>query len=907
MDIPPLCLLELRFRALTDIGGLSHFHGAQWSALFRYLLKDSLHGQSLKDASICVQPYETGVLEYHKGDPVHLCLTFPFDLLSLIGDVLLKFNELPDYGGLLAPRRTIVLEQIFCRIRRKECATINTTNQVGILNEDILTAEIETLTALGVFHLVLPVPLRLKRPEGMKISGHKFADEDYFLGNPAASDQSMDHFTANIRSLGSGTALPTGLSVAGGSLLWMDLPYLNVGDGITKTIGGVCGCLRIRGNPSPETALRLVAGQYTGVGKNPVFGLGFYRIPELDAIRNIAVPFRGKTLLERFVNEDAMRDTLRRSTDTSPGPDGITFSDIKKAGKSYLTELCRNVREGAHRPGIARRYRLPKQAGGFREISIQNSSDRLIQKTAADRLTPLIDRFLSNASFAYRAGLNRKGAAEALKSALAAGFQTGFKADIAAFFDSVDLKLLSHLLAGLLPFDPLPEAILSWLSAAGGTGGLPQGSPLSPVLSNLFLQRFDRDMEREGFRLIRYADDFVVLFPKQAREVGLDAVSASLYRLGLTLKPEKTLQIVPGKPVRFLGYCITRDEITEEERPQNDGDQSWLPLFREEWNEGTPVYLTSVCRGAYSSLGNLVIKDEKERKETIPWNRISRLIVVGRSPFSGGVVYRAVREDIPVSFIDIMGRSVGCLHPSGHEIPEMAFFQEEKAKDAEFCLAFAQEIISAKIQNSCVLLRRNGINTDAMKDMAAKAKKASSLDALRGYEGSAARMYFSHLSGLVAPFEFKGRVYHPPDGPVNVMLSFGYSLLYHRIATVLKDRGFNPRIGFFHQGRGGHLALASDLLEALRHIVERIVLSLIHLGEIKTADFMVTKKKGIDICRMEGEGFRKFIRRYEMTMAKPFAEKSGEKMSGNAYLDEMADRLKRALKLGVAYQALRID
>lgn len=907
MDIPPLCLLELRFRAVAPIGGLSYFHGAKWSALFRYLLKDGLRGQSLKDADIWVQPYETGVLDYHQGDPLHLCLTFPAALLPVISDVLLKFNEAPDYGGLLAPGRSIVLDQIFCRIRRTICNPQNLATEAGILDRDILTAEIETLTALGSFHLVLPVPLRLKRPEGTKTLGHTFADEDYFLGNPVASAGVMAHFVVNIRGVASAPPQPTELTVSGGALLWMDVPYLNVGEAFTKTIGGVCGCLRLRGKPSPETAARLVIGQYTGVGKNPVFGLGFYRMPELDGVRGIAVPARGKTLLDRFITEDTLRDALRRLTDTSPGPDGITFSDMKRAGKPILTQLCRAVREGVYLPGNAKRYRLPKPAGGFREISIQNAADRLLQKTAADHLTPLIDRFLSDASFAFRAGLNRKGAAEALKAALAAGFQTGIKADIAAFFDSVDLALLGNLLAGLLPFDPLPDVILSWLTVAGGAGGLPQGSPLSPVLSNLFLQRFDRDMEQEGFRLIRYADDFVVLFPEPAREGGLDAVTASLYRLGLTLKQEKTVPVAPGKPVHFLGYCITCDEITEEDRPPDDGDGSWLPLFREAWSEGTPVYLTAVCRGAYSSGADLVVKDEKERKEAIPWNRISRLIVVGRSPFSGGVVYRAVREDIPVSFIDIMGRSIGQLHPSGHEIPNMAVFQEEKVKDAGFCLAFAREIISAKIQNSFVLLRRNGIEADAMKDMAAKAKKAEQLDALRGYEGAAARIYFAHLARLVEPFDFKGRVYHPPDGPVNVMLSFGYSLLYHRIATVLKDRGFNPRVGFFHQGRGGHLALASDLLEALRHVADRIVLSLVHLGEVKTADFVISRRAGIDLCQMEGEGFRKFIRRYEMTMAKPFTEKGGDKMSGNAYLDEMADRLKRALKLDIPYQAPRID
>jgi hypothetical protein len=84
-------------------------------------------------------------------------------------------------------------------------------------------------------------------------------------------------------------------------------------------------------------------------------------------------------------------------------------------------------------------------------------------------------------------------------------------------------------------------------------------------------------------------------------------------------------------------------------------------------------------------------------------------------------------------------------------------------------------------------------------------------------------------------------------------------------------------------------------------------LALIHRHEIKPEDFTAAKKKGMTFCRMEGEGFRKFIRRYETTMASSFTGLDGEKMTVNTYLDEMADRLKRTLKLGIPYRALRID
>jgi len=160
---------------------------------------------------------------------------------------------------------------------------------------------------------------------------------------------------------------------------------------------------------------------------------------------------------------------------------------------------------------------------------------------------------------------------------------------------------------------------------------------------------------------------------------------------------------------------------------------------------------------------------------------------------------------------------------------------------------------------------------------------------------------------LVAPLEFPGRSYHPPVGPVSSMLSFGYTLLYNRMATMLHDRGFNPRLGFFHQGRGAHAALASDLVEELRHIVDRVVLALVHKGEVKPDDFEVAQRRGVNISRLKGEGFRKFIGKFEGTMASKASYHGGERLSYNAYLDEIADNLRRALKLGIPYRALRID
>lgn len=901
--LPPLILLELHFKASAPINNLPFYHGAHWSALFRNILKPYLPASlSMAEADIWVQTVETGRLSYEKGEKLHLGLSFPVRHRDAVATLLKDFNRLESVGGHFQPEKTVLLEEVICRIN-------GATGDWRTFSEDLVREETERLSSLESFHIHFFTPLRLPRPGGSKIHGHHYCDESFFLDKGLDRATSpLGHLLTKIRlSEPEATFLFSTGAISGGALTWLDLSY---GEELKKTLGGVVGMLKVSGRPSPETAGRFVMGQYTGVGKNPVFGLGFYNIPELDSLRKIRPLSRGGTLLHKALAISALRASLNGLPNSSPGPDMLSVADMKKAGSALLESLSKEVIAGSYLQGRLKKYRMPKPGGGFREIQIQNVTDRLVHKALADCLAPVVDGLLSSSSYAYRRGLNRKGAATVLREELRKENPLGIKADISAFFDSVNIELLGKTLKGLFPFEPLVDRIMAYLSDMNQSGisGLPQGSPLSPVLSNIYLAGFDRNMEEEGFRLIRYADDFIVMFQNfNSYEEGLAKVRASLSRLGLCLKDEKTTEIKQGKPITFLGYLITQDDITETAKLKDENEHAWPPVFREDWRTGQPVYLTSICRGAHSSGPSLVIHKADDSKEDILWNSISRLVVVGRSNFSGGVVYRAIKEEIPVSFIDVLGRTKGRLYPEHKEMPEMLSLQEQYAGDREWSLNFAREIISAKIHNSAVLLKRNALDAQALRNIIKSLRHAPDMDSLRGYEGAAANIYFSEFAKLTHPFEFKSRVYHPPDGPVNIMLSFGYSLLYNRLDAALKDKGFNTRLGFYHKGRGTHSALASDLLEELRHLAERVTLSLIHLKEIKPEDFILSRLKGAEVCRLAGEGFRQYIHRFEKSMSALFISQDKEKLSYNTCLDEMADRLKRALKLKIPYCALKID
>lgn len=164
-----------------------------------------------------------------------------------------------------------------------------------------------------------------------------------------------------------------------------------------------------------------------------------------------------------------------------------------------------------------------------------------------------------------------------------------------------------------------------------------------------------------------------------------------------------------------------------------------------------------------------------------------------------------------------------------------------------FCLAWSKRVVTAKIQNSLALLRsREDVYQFSEEELhgllhsAETVDTAESVDEILGYEGNAAKSYFACLPRLAEneDFAFEGRSTHPPRDPFNSMISYGYSLLHRNIIGTVERHGLHPYFAFMHQLKGGHAALASDLIEELRApIVDRTVLHLVNDGLVGLEDF----------------------------------------------------------------------
>jgi CRISPR-associated protein Cas1 len=276
-------------------------------------------------------------------------------------------------------------------------------------------------------------------------------------------------------------------------------------------------------------------------------------------------------------NQMAMPETIFQawyrvaSNDGRPGYDNKSIEDYSLRLEDNLRSLSQSLLDGSYRPGPLLKLVMLKPDGRERTLLIPGVMDRVAQTAAAIVLNPIIEAELGSCTFAYRPGISRQGAAREIERLHREGYQWVLDADIRNFFDSVRHDLLFQRLAELVDDTELIALLHRWLTAEIVDGfnprirnatGLPQGSPVSPLLANLYLDRFDEQMEKEGFRLVRFADDYLVLCKSRPKaEAALKLSETALAELQLELNNEKTRITTFSEGFKYLGYLFIRSLV----------------------------------------------------------------------------------------------------------------------------------------------------------------------------------------------------------------------------------------------------------------------------------------------------------------------------------------------------------
>jgi CRISPR-associated protein Cas1 len=754
-------------------------------------------------------------------------------------------------------------------------------------------AEHETLTLRWVSPLRATLPSRLRSSQ----KRHQFFDTHVFpLADLADRLVRRLRETIGITSLDNQPVLerdiqvvdPPGLS----RLHWIKWQYGKIERGanhkgkprrkkqsgrrdsdlLSGQLYGVMGRLVVRVNRK-SLLPALVLGQYSLVGERTTFGQGRYVIEETQHCLPDHVPLhlraaRAMELADLALRSPAVQQEANRLN--------VSATDLRKVAKA--------IQAGTFEPRPAERFLLPGDKP--RLISVPSRPERVAQRAVYELLYPTLDRFLSDSCYAYRRGLGRHNAAARITESFQEGWRWALKADFHHFFDSVDHRVLQDKLEVFVQDDALVRLLMQWV--AGGSPfsgrGLPTGAVISPLLANLFLQPFDEAVRQDGGRLVRYGDDFVLLFrdPAKGRAV-LERAGQLARQLQLHLNDDKTKLVqLQNTPFDFLGYRFfaekgwqfhgdgltqiedlhwheapkardvgTQHVLVGEQGLEQSRSGTWIVGPRVDWVgiDGADV----VCRG--NSQGT---EDRFQRR------RVGELIVLGPATLDHSLFRQ--REETPLQILvaDDVGRWTCAIADAlPLESAELVLAQVALASDNSRRLAIAQRLVAAKLRNHATLASaypaRKSPNQlgQRLRELAQAALQAGDLPELLGIEGAGAAAWYGEFERRInRRYQFERRVHPRASDPVNIMLNVTQTLLHRIIGLSLIREGFAPSIGILHRPSAGHAALASDIQEVFRHLMDRVVIET--TDTISPGEFHPTGSGPFDM-RMEAGAYRTLV------------------------------------------------
>lgn len=249
------------------------------------------------------------------------------------------------------------------------------------------------------------------------------------------------------------------------------------------------------------------------------------------------------------------------------GVDGMEVEDLLPYLRENKDELIQSLFNGSYRPNPVRRVEIPKPDGRKRALGIPTVIDRVIQQAIAQTLSPIYERHFSESSYGFRPGRSAHQAIRKCKEYIEQGYDYAVDLDLEKFFDTVNHSKLIEIVSRTVKDGRVVSLIHKYLNAGVLSGGVkqttyigvPQGGPLSPLLSNVMLNELDRELERRNHRFVRYADDLVILCrSERAGERILANIRTFIEgKLLLKVNMDKT-RVVPFYHIKFLSHGFNR-------------------------------------------------------------------------------------------------------------------------------------------------------------------------------------------------------------------------------------------------------------------------------------------------------------------------------------------------------------
>jgi RNA-directed DNA polymerase len=283
-------------------------------------------------------------------------------------------------------------------------------------------------------------------------------------------------------------------------------------------------------------------------------------------------PTSHANLMERIFSQENMLAAWKqvKANKGAPGIDGMTILEFPEFAKANWVKIRSALLEDRYTPSPARRVEIPKPTGGTRPLGIPIVLDRLIEQAIAQVLSPIFDPMFSAHSFGFRPNRSAHQAVKQVKEIISKGRRIGIDCDLSKFFDRVNHDILMNRLTRRIKDKRVLRLIGKYLRSGvmidekiqPTLEGVPQGSPLSPLLANIVLDDLDKELEKRKHTFARYADDFIILVKsKRAGERVMQSITRFLTKkLKLAVNADKS-KVAEISQCKFLGFVFVGKQI----------------------------------------------------------------------------------------------------------------------------------------------------------------------------------------------------------------------------------------------------------------------------------------------------------------------------------------------------------
>jgi len=289
-------------------------------------------------------------------------------------------------------------------------------------------------------------------------------------------------------------------------------------------------------------------------------------------------PALNDSMMDLILSPENMHKAWRqvKRNGGSPGIDGMIIEKLPEYLQRRWAKIKQALLLGYYVPAPVLRVEIPKKSGGKRMLGIPTVLDRVIQQAISQVMNPIFDPEFSDSSFGFRPGRSAHGAIKQVSRYVKSGYRYAVDLDLEKFFDTVNHDILMNLVAKKVQDregNTIPTSI-----------GTPQGGPLSPLLSNILLDQFDKELERRNPRFARYADDAIILTSKVCD--GKTILSEVTVFLGRKLKlvvNQKKSKVAKITECSFLGFTFKGKKIRWTEQSFQDFRYQLKYLTRRSW------------------------------------------------------------------------------------------------------------------------------------------------------------------------------------------------------------------------------------------------------------------------------------------------------------------------------------